>query len=103
MDLEELIQIAHEVDANLYGEVRTDDLLHYLLGEIEELRDASNSLEKEGYDNNVRLNQIEEFGDVLFCLMAFARQKDIDVQQALSLTLIKLKDRLKHKQNGKSY
>lgn len=96
MDFKELTNVAFQIDADLFGEVRTCDLLKYLVGEVDELRDASVSLDNE-YDSTTRFNQIEEYGDVLFCMLAFARQKDIDINLALSLTLCKLRDRLKFK------
>lgn len=96
MKFEELKDLAWEVDAKLYGDIRTEDLFKYLLEEVEELRCASGQLEL-SYSSDMRLNQIEEFGDVLFCMIALARQKNIDINQALSLTIIKLQDRMKRK------
>lgn len=98
MKFEELVQLAWNIDAKLYGDIRTEDLFKYLKEEVDELNSASSNLEV-NYESHTRLNQIEEFGDILFCLLALARQKDIDINQALSLTIIKLQDRLKRKIN----
>ena len=97
MKFEELERIAKSVDSTLYGEIRTEDLFTYLLEEVEELREASKFLDAHEDSAWMKLNQIEEFGDVLFCLVAFARQKDIDITHALSLTIVKLQDRIKNK------
>ena len=96
MKFEELIKIAYQIDADLFGEIRTSDLLKYLTGEVEELKEADQKLQI-GYDHTTRFNQIEELGDITFCILAYARQQDIDINQALSLTLTKLRDRLKAK------
>lgn len=96
MKFEELTQLAWNIDAKLYGDIRTEDLFKYLNEEVEELKSASQNLDI-NYTSYTRLNQIEEFGDVLFCLLALARQKNIAIDQALSLTIIKLQDRLKRK------
>lgn len=89
---EELLFLAKNIDASLYGNIRKEDLFKYLQDEIEELKQINMP---DGIYQ--RFNQIEEFGDVLFCLIAFAKQNDIDINHALSLTICKLQDRLKRK------
>ncbi len=94
MTFDELIIEAQQTDAKVFGDVKDEELFQYLLGEIQELRDA------EQYS----FNQIEEWGDCMFVMMAFARQKQIDPKQALSMTITKLRDRRKQSmENGTKY
>lgn len=96
MTFEDLVQLAEKTDGYLYGDVDNDTLIHYLREEVDELQDASRPI-----GVSQRFNQIEELGDVLFCLVAYARQNNIDINHALSLTVCKLQDRIKiQKRNG---
>lgn len=97
LKFEELLFLAENLDVGLYGDVGNDDLFKYLEDEIDELKQKN--LPKGIYQ---KFNQIEEFGDVLFCLVAYARQNKININHALSLTICKLQDRLKGKNNGKA-
>ena len=97
LKFEELLFLAEHLDIDLYGDVGNDNLFKYLEDEIEELKQKN--LSKGIYQ---KFNQIEEFGDVLFCLIAYARQNNIDINHALSLTVCKLQDRFKRQNNGKA-
>jgi uncharacterized protein YabN with tetrapyrrole methylase and pyrophosphatase domain len=91
---EELELLAKSLDAELYGDIGNKSLFVYLEEELEELKQRN-------YPNGVKekLNQIEEFGDVVFCLIAYARQNNIDIKHALAITICKLQDRVK-RSNG---
>lgn len=97
MTFEELAQLAEATDGYLFGDVSNVELIHYLREEIDEL-------EQVGQPATIgeRFHQIEEFGDVLFCLVAYARQNKIDISQALSLTVCKLHDRVKIEKRNKN-
>jgi len=92
---EELELLAKSLDAELYGNIGNRALFEYLDEEIEELRQRNcPNTTKE------KLNQVEEFGDVLFCLVAYARQNNININYALAITICKLQDRIKRGHNG---
>jgi NTP pyrophosphatase (non-canonical NTP hydrolase) len=90
---EELELLAKSLDADLYGNIGNEALFKYLEEELEELKQQNNV-------NSVdeKLNRIEEFGDVLFCLIAYARQNNININYALAITICKLQDRIKRRQ-----
>ena len=87
---EELELLAKSLDVELYGDIGNGALFKYLEEELEELREQNSA---DSADE--KLNQIEEFGDVLFCLIAYARQNNIDINYALAITICKLQDRIK--------
>ncbi len=91
---EELELLAKSLDAELYGDVGNEALFRYLEEEIDELG-------QQNYPETTKekLNQVEELGDVLFCLVAYARQNNIDMKHALAITICKLQDRIKRGQN----
>lgn len=92
LNFEELVVIAENLDADLYGNVGNENLFVYLEEEINELKqkDVPSGIYQ-------KFNQAEELGDVLFCLIAFARQNNININESLSLTICKLQDRIKRK------
>jgi len=90
---EELELLAKSLDVDLYGDIGNEALFKYLEEELEELKER-NCVN----DEEEKLNQIEEFGDVLFCLIAYARQNDININYALAITICKLQDRIKRGQ-----
>lgn len=90
LKFEDLRVIAEQVDKDLFGEVRNENLLLYLEEEVNELKQENMAPGKDQ-----RFNQVEEFGDIIFCLVAYARQNEIDINHALSLTICKLQDRIK--------
>jgi NTP pyrophosphatase (non-canonical NTP hydrolase) len=93
LKFEDLELLAKSLDAELYGDIGNESLFVYLEEELAELkqRNYPNSIEE-------KLNQVEEFGDVMFCLIAYARQNNIDVNYALAITICKLQDRIKRGQ-----
>jgi uncharacterized protein YabN with tetrapyrrole methylase and pyrophosphatase domain len=96
LKFEELELLAKSLDAELYGDIGNRALFEYLEEELEELkqRNCPTIIEH-------KLNQVEEFGDVLFCIIAYARQNNIDMKYALAMTICKLQDRIKRGNNAK--
>lgn len=92
LKFEDLELLAKSLDAKLYGDIGNKSLFIYLEEELEELKQRN-------YPNDIKekLNQVEEFGDVLFCLVAYARQNNININYALAITICKLQDRIKRK------
>lgn len=93
LSLEEVIDVAFSVDQQFYGRKPNDGMMRYLKGEVDELIESVNLCE---IDPREKLNAAQEFGDVLFCLVSFAKQNDIDIKYALMLTVTKIQERIKH-------
>lgn len=100
LNLNDLVKIADEVDKTLYGIKSNESLFKHLLEETEELKDKMNSgfcVETPNRTTNSedKFEQLKELGDVLFCIVSIARQNDLDLAHALSLTITKLQERIK--------
>lgn len=87
LTLEELINIAYDVDKKFYGEKDPFDLIDKLKEEADELKIA---LTQDDFEAS------KELGDVLFCLISLAKQNNICIQSALMLTVTKIQERIKH-------
>ena len=93
ISLDDLIKIADRVDYGLYGDKINETLFKHLSEEIEELK-----MELAGdvcAEPEIRFKQLKELGDVLFCIISIARTNELDINQALSLTITKLQERIK--------
>lgn len=100
MTFEELAKLASDTDLQLWGKKRLDHLLKHLKQEVDELVAESDQLDPamfpNGTDPKKRFEFKKEFGDVLFCLVSLAYQFDVDINEALALTITKLQERLKY-------
>ena len=94
LSLEDVIEMAFKVDQNYYGPKANEGMLRYLKGEIQELEEST--LASDDGDTEEAFNGVQEFGDVLFCLVSFAKQNNIDIKYALMLTVTKIQERIKH-------
>lgn len=101
LDLEKVIDIAFDVDQKFYGPKPNDGMMRYLRGEVNELVESVHA--SDAGNISERFNAAQEFGDVLFCLVSFAKQNNIDIKYALMLTITKIQERIKHgvEPNGK--
>lgn len=93
--LEEIFTVADEIDEKLYGPKEKIRLLTHLVEEAKELLEAATIAEAHPSPSN-KLDELKEFGDVLFCLVSCQRQYDWDMREALALTITKLQERLKY-------
>lgn len=90
MTLEDAWYRAQIIDGEIFGpEKSMEGFADVLRDEVEELLTKSDDL-----------NEVEEFGDVLFCLASYARVRAIDPVAALQTTLIKLRDRVKREKSN---
>lgn len=102
MNFKELVQVADSVDSELFGDRERQFLLKRLSEEVDELREAADIYSSDPTPKN-KLDELKEFGDVLYCLVACSRQYGWDIEQALSLTICKLQERIKfnvYKESG---
>jgi len=93
LNLEEVIDVAFKVDQKFYGPKPNDGMMRYLQGEVAELVE---SVRLANDSTDEAFNAVQEFGDVLFCLVSFAKQNNIDIKYALMLTVTKIQERIKH-------
>jgi len=93
LDLNDVINIAYGVDQKFYGKKSNHNMTKYLAEEVNELAEAVNL--NSSYPGH-KFEVLQEFGDVLFCLVSFAKQNDIDIASALMLTITKIQERIKH-------
>lgn len=93
LNLQDLIKIADEIDATLFGKKSNEVLFKHLHEEVEEFNAELNS--EAETETQKKLEQLKEFGDVLFCIISIARQNDLSITHALSLTITKLQERIK--------
>lgn len=84
--MDEVWSHARNADITFYNTKSLEDVHRMLKDEVEELIGCTDSI-----------NQLEEFGDVLFLLASYARLAGIDPVSALSSTIIKIRDRHKEK------
>ena len=70
--------------------IKSEVILAYLRQEVDELEETMHPA-----DTSEKFNQVEELGDVLCCIIAYAAKNNIDINQALSLNICKIKDRIK--------
>jgi len=98
LDEKDLRQLTDWIDQNYHGSKSNEDILKHLKLEVEELVDASKNLKiTKSIDNiKARAEEIKEFGDVLYCLLCYANNNDIDPNYALLLTITKLMERKKY-------
>ena len=92
-NLDDFAKMADSVDEELYGTKSNEVLFKHLHEEIDELKkelDAGVCADAEA-----RFEQLKELGDVLFCIVSIARQNQMDMAHALSLTITKLQERIK--------
>lgn len=85
-NMDEVWSHARDADITFYNTKTIQDVHKRLRDEVEELINCTDSI-----------NQLEEFGDVLFLLASYARLAGIDPASALSSTIIKIRDRHKEK------
>jgi len=95
IELEEMIWFAQSVAMNTWGPRQPSKLLDKLIEEVDELRGALLQFNMVSNGANNKLELLKEFGDTLFCLIRFADQLDIDLGEALSLTIVKVQERIK--------
>ena len=87
LSLDELWLAAEQADIDLFGrEKKWSSFLTVIQEELEELVQHSDEV-----------NRLEEFGDVLFVLVSYARVKGIDPRAALLSNIVKMRDRAKRK------
>lgn len=85
-NMDDVWDAARATDINFYNTKTIQDVHNRLRDEVEELINCTDNI-----------NQLEEFGDVLFLLASYARLAGIDPTAALSSTIIKIRDRHKEK------
>jgi NTP pyrophosphatase (non-canonical NTP hydrolase) len=84
--MDDIWEAALATDVSFYNTKTIQDVHSRLRDEVEELINCTDSI-----------NQLEEFGDVLFLLTSYSRLAGIDPSAALSSTIIKIRDRHKEK------
>lgn len=87
LTLEQLFNIAYDVDKKFYGEKNSFHLSEKLKEEVDEFKVA---LTQDSFEAS------KELGDMLFCLISLAKQNNIDIERALMLTITKIQERIKH-------
>jgi len=94
IELESMIKLAQNSAMDAWGPREPRKILEKLREEVEELDEAMIYFGKyDGAKNKFEV--LKEFGDALFCLVRFADQLDIDPGEALSLTIVKIQERMK--------
>jgi len=94
IDLESMIKLAQNSAMDAWGPREPRKILEKLREETEELDEAMIHFGKYAGSKN-KFEVLKEFGDTLFCLIRFADQLDIDSGEALSLTIVKIQERMK--------
>jgi len=95
MTFEQSAELALSVDLAQHGEKDCITLMKHLRNEVEELDEAFNHSSAPS-EAEFNFNIEKEFGDVLFVMVSLAAKCQIDMTQALNLTITKLQERLKH-------
>lgn len=87
IDMEDVLKELQYIDEKLYGKIKNMHRFPLVFKEeMDELFAAPD-----------RINEIEEFGDVMFCLASYARVRNIDIKQAVLISAVKMRERLKLK------
>lgn len=94
IELENMIKLAQSAAMDAWGPREPSKILEKLHEEAYELDKAL--LELDQFKSSAyKFEVMKEFGDALFCLVRFADQLDIDPGEALSLTIVKIQERMK--------
>lgn len=86
MSIADAWQFAQQMDEKVFGTSNIKVVQDKLIEECNELINSTDDI-----------NEIEEFGDVLFILASYARWNNIDPVVALTSAIIKVRDRHKKK------
>lgn len=94
IELENMVKLAQSTAMDAWGPREPTKILEKLREETDELDEALSDLDQFKSSSH-KFEVLKEFGDTLFCLIRFADQLDIDPGEALSLTLVKIQERMK--------
>ncbi len=96
LNLKNIVELAQYTAMDVWGPRDPIKLIEKLREEIDELEEAITEIDinnLEATPSLKKLNVLKELGDVLFCLVRFADQLNIDPMHALTLTIVKIQER----------
>lgn len=93
LTFEDITKLAQNTAMDIWGTREPKKLLEKLREEVGELEEALLDIDLDDKDPLAKINVLKEFGDVMFCLMRFADQLNIDPADALAMTVVKIQER----------
>lgn len=99
ISLEEVVKLAQETASDTWGPRDPLKLIEKLQEEVAELESALEILKGVEEDSPTiiedKLSVLKEMGDVLFCVVRLAHNLNVDIRDALEMTVVKIQERVK--------